>query len=174
VDGEKLYSKLLAPLWDGAYELNGDERILGLPVVFLIAGSNEVWRTSKSLTGQTYEEDKEPKLADLVSRLTMRAVDLPSLESRREDAIYIAIHRFLRNFPSARRIERNVLQLFAHSTFRFGPRSITAVVDMFGPLQSEESITHKDFRKKLDDLKLHIEDSPFDFRKESLTTEISL
>src|SRR5205823_4832216 len=89
VGGEKLYGKLLSPVWDGAYFIRGEERTLG-PTVFILAGSTENWRTRKQLLKAASEpkQGRDEKLPDLVSRLSTSPIDIPPLKERREDVLY--------------------------------------------------------------------------------------
>jgi bifunctional ADP-heptose synthase (sugar kinase/adenylyltransferase) len=157
VAGESLYGKLLAPLWDCCYHLGGEERKLGLPVVFLLAGSKGAWTKARSLV-RAKGTNAEEKIRDLVSRLSVFPVEITPLRGRKADIVYIAARLFRKRFPAVRRIERRVLELFAEATFEHGPRSITQVIDILERPRVRGDITALDLwdPDKLGKLKMHI------------------
>ena len=157
VNGEKLYGKLLSPVWDGAYFIRGEERTLGA-TVFILAGSTTHWRDRKALlTAAEKPIEREEKLPDLVSRLTTVPVEIPAVKDRRADVVYLAAASFVRRFPRVRRIACGILRMLAESECRHGSRSITRVAEAFGPLASDEVVMASDLRpNRRDELTLHI------------------
>ncbi len=160
VGGEKLYGKLLSPIWDGAYFIRGEERTLG-PTVFILAGSTPHWRTREELLKAASEPTKlareDEKLPDLVSRLSASPINIPLLNKRREDVLYLAANSFVHRFPRVRTIARGILRLLANSECQHGVRSITRVAETFGPLEHDDRVMPTDLRpNRASELRLHI------------------
>jgi hypothetical protein len=159
VGGEKLYGKLLSPIWDGAYFIRGEERTIG-PTVFILAGSTEHWRTRKELLKAASEPKtlgREEKLPDLVSRLSTSPINIPLLTERKEDVLYLAANSFVNRFPRVRWIARGILRLLANSECQHGVRSITRVAETFGPLLVDDRVMPSDLRpNRASELELHI------------------
>jgi sugar/nucleoside kinase (ribokinase family) len=159
VDGEELYGKLLAPLWDGAYFIHGDERTLGSPTVFLLAGSTSLWKDESSLVEGSVKPTKVPsKLRDLVSRLSVPPVSIPSLKTRKADVVYLVTHHILKQSPRVERVEEGVFRLLAESpSIRHGVRSLTRVIELFANPRDEKVIRTSDLSEQSESvLKLHI------------------
>lgn len=163
--GQRLYAKLLAPLWDNSYFIRGDERAIGSPTVFLLAGSTKEWQNAEALLdgfegeilGNSMEgKDHTDKLRDLVSRFTVPPVTIPALKDRKIDIAYLATHGILRQSPRVKRVQRGVFSLLAESSgIRHGVRSITRVVELFAFLKDEDQVTTSDLSDP-SMLKLHI------------------
>lgn len=157
VGGEKLYGKLLAPLGDGAYSAFGYTRQLG-PVVFLLAGSNAPWQTTRHLLAPLppRKEKDNPKLGDLVSRFSSPPIQVPTLRDRRLDALYLAAFRLHERHPEIAYVERGVLRLLCESEPKHGPRSIQTVVRMFRTLKDPSRVTSEDLKHSDDSIELHL------------------
>jgi hypothetical protein len=140
-----LYAKLLAPVWDGTYSKQGVVTPLGERTVFLIAGSNDTWKSGENLFEEA-EHGETIKLRDLVSRLTARPLDIPPLKDRRHDLPYLVVSQILRKFPRVSSAARGIFELFDGYNLRHGARSMAMVIDMFGPLHQERFLSIADFR----------------------------
>jgi len=172
VQQEYIYGKLLAPVWDGAYFLRGEERRIG-KAIFLLAGSTKPWRTFSGLQEAVFrrpeslisrivrkKEDMEdaPKLLDLVSRLSVKPIDIPKLGSdRKADIIYLVAYHFKRRFPGINAIEEGVFYLFLESELIHGPRSIVKAIESVGSLISSSTVKTEDLNMdRMVNLKLHL------------------
>lgn len=104
------------------------------------------------------QEENNDKLPDLVSRFTVKPVEIKSLDSDlgRSDAVYMATYQFLQRFSSLESIDSRVLKLFANSDFHFGSRSVTQVVKLFGPLRDPRTVSANDFPFGDDRLSAHL------------------
>jgi hypothetical protein len=178
VGGEKLYAKLLAPLWDGAYFIRSDERTLGKPTIFVLAGSTEAWRHGEDLLSysgrQTQQKGKskrlferalravgerkyeDSKLPDLITRFTTRPITIPKPD--KIDLAYLAAFHFRKAHPGLSYIEEGVLRLIADSGMpRHGIRSIEKVVELFKTVKDSSIIRTADLNPDAEkDLTLHI------------------
>lgn len=152
-----LYAKLLAPVWDGTYSVGGQTRALGTPTVFILAGSNEEWRDADALF-ETASRGEEPKLQDLVSRLTAPPLQIPPLAKRPNDIAYLVANQVMRKFPRVSGAARGVFDLFNGYNCRHGARSMSTVIDMFGPLHQERFLSTEDFRWGVRELSMHLSD----------------
>ncbi|HKD79583.1 MAG TPA: AAA family ATPase [Candidatus Angelobacter sp.] len=154
VGGELLFGKLLAPLWDCCYYFQGEERKLGSPSVFLLAGSTPRWQKPQSLLSAKSAD----KLPDLVSRLSVYPLGIPSLKDRKPDVVYIAAKGLKRRFPDLKEIEKRVLRLFAESDFTHGPRSIEQVIALLESPRKKGQICLEDLRDWYDskEVKVHM------------------
>jgi hypothetical protein len=158
---ENIYGKLLAPASDSHYVMNGEERRLG-EVVFLLAGSHTPWDRAEHLrtAGDTdaapcTDAEDRHKLPDLISRLKF-IMEIPSLDKRQADIVYMTGQAFLRAFPSIRYIHSGVFKLFCHSKLVHGPRSITNVVEAFRPLSDPSVVATTDLHEEIPELSLHL------------------
>jgi hypothetical protein len=142
---EDLYAKLLAPVWDGTYSKHGQVRTLGTPTVFLLAGSNDAWKSGEQLFAAA-EEGATPKLRDLVSRLTAPPLDILPLQDRPADIAYLVANHIMKRFPRVSGAEKGIFDLFTGYNCRHGARSMSMVIDMFGPLHQDRHLRTGDFR----------------------------
>lgn len=169
---EELYPKLLAPVWDGTYSIKGQVRALGTPTVFLLAGSDGLWRNSEELLRGSR---KGKKLEDLVSRLTIRPLQIPPLEGRAGDVAYLIGGHITRKFPRVNAAANGIFELILRSKCSHGARSIATVIDKFGPLQQERFLSTADLRNwDADDLALHLQKIPKDWSKDEARVDITL
>jgi hypothetical protein len=179
VGGEELYGKLLAPLWDGAYFIGGDERTMGTPTIFLLAGSTADWSKGEVLISRGADHSgssakprgrfwlprpkirPSSKLPDLVSRLSAKPLTIPGLSVRQADVVYLAAWHFLDQNPRVTQIEKGVLRLFADSPeFRHGVRSISRMVDLFKPLSDDTIVRTSDIGDRQGELELQLREIP--------------
>jgi hypothetical protein len=150
---DELYGKLLAPVGDGAYFVQTEKREIGA-VVFLLAGSTDAWQSEKKLRDPKLLR-RSKKLSDLVSRLNC-VLDLPPLDSRKSDAVYIAADCIRRRFPAVRTIQEGVLRFVVERKALHGPRSVALLVDRLPPLEQASVVTTRDWNGlRADQLKLH-------------------
>ncbi|SRR6266481_4975447 len=171
VGGEKLYGKLLAPLADGAYSSFGYTRQFG-PAIFLLAGSNDPWDTKDKLLGEISEKE-HPKLRDLVSRLSSPPTQVPALEERRLDALYLAAFLLHSRFPGIKKVQRGVLKLLCGSVPKHGPRSLKTVVGMFSLLKDPTCVTTDDLKNDMQGaIELHFKDIIPGWREDREPVEI--
>lgn len=152
LQGNHVYGKLLAPLWDGSYFQGGRQRPIG-NAVFVLAGSGHHWSSSSRLreaAGQTdlHGQYVHEKLPDLVSRLTVDPISIPrfSDEDRLDDRPYILASLLIRRFPCLTRVEKCVLDALAKSDPLFDIRSLELFIDMLRPTD-ETTIRRADLEK---------------------------
>src|ERR1043165_184474 len=171
---QDLYAKLLAPVWDGTYSVHGQTRALGTPTVFILAGSSEEWRSRDDLF-KAAEEKKEKKLEDLVSRLTIRPLEIPPLNERSGDIAYLVANHIVKKFPRVNTAAYGIFELMSKAKCRYGARSIATIIDKFGPLQQERFVSTSDLRAWTDgDLSFHLSEPPKDWKKHEGRVEITL
>jgi DNA polymerase III delta prime subunit len=157
------YAKLLSPVWDGTYFVDGHIRKLGTPTVFLLAGSGKAWESGKNLTEAAHTGGDAPKLADLISRFSTQPLDIPPLKERASDIVYIVAHQILARFPRVNSAAEGIFNLFTDC--KYGARSISSVIEKFGPLKKERFLGTTDLHGHYDDLKLHLSDTPHNWDK---------
>lgn len=155
---QDLFAKLLSPVWDGTYSAQGRTRALGMPTVFILAGSSEPWQSGEKLF-QAAAHRAVPKLEDLVSRLSTQPLDIRPLNQRTDDIVYIVAHQILKRFPHVNEAAEGIFQLFADC--RYGARSISSVIEKFGPLQKERFLDTTDLRgTNAEALTMHLKKPP--------------
>lgn len=172
---ESLYAKLLAPVWDGTYSKQGQVRTLGMdkPTVFLLAGSNDAWKSGEKLF-QAAEKGDTAKLRDLVSRLTAPPLDILPLSDRIPDISYLVAHQIMRKFPRVSGAGKGIFDLFTGSNTRHGARSMSMVIDMFGPLHQERFLSTRDFRtRSTKELTMNLSRTPAGWEQNDERVEIS-
>lgn len=168
LQGQHVYGKLLSPIWDGAYYVNAEERSLGFPTIFLLAGSSAPWRTRTALLEQARKDDND-KLADLVSRLSALPVNITPLADRKADIVYMTAAHIVRKFPRVQAAQRGIFRLFTESTLRHGARSIAALVDLFRQPRDERRLATDDLMRK-EDLPLHIDSEAKNWQNDNKVT----
>ncbi|HKR62783.1 MAG TPA: AAA family ATPase [Thermoanaerobaculia bacterium] len=156
---QDLYAKLLAPVWDGTYTVRGQTRALGTPTVFLLAGSNDIWRNADELRDAA-KAGTTPKLQDLVSRLTTRPLQIPPLTERMHDVAYLVASQILRKFPRVSNAARGIFDLLNGNNCLHGARSMATVIELFGPLRQERFVGTGDFRWSNEELLMHLGKAP--------------
>lgn len=171
INGQHLYGKLLSPIWDGAYFIQGEERTLGHPTVFLLAGSTREWKNRRELD-KAARKQRTDKLPDLVSRLSWLPVNITPLSSRQADIVYMAAWHIVRNFARVTAAHRGIFRLFTESKLRHGARSIAAVIDLFHRPKDERWLATSDLPRD-SALELHIEKPPRDWRDDDLLIAIN-
>jgi hypothetical protein len=158
-----LFAKLLSPVWDGTYSSFGRTRHLGMPTVFILAGSGSLWRSGDALLGagnpNTDNDHNAPKLEDLVSRLSTHPLDIRPLKERSGDIAYIVAHQILKRFPRVNGAAKGIFHLFKDC--RYGARSIASVIEKFGPLKKERFLGVEDLSAANEDtLRMHLRRTP--------------
>jgi hypothetical protein len=169
IHGQHVYGKLLAPIWDGSYFVQGQERTLGHPTVFLLAGSSDAWRDREAL--KTAPSKGKDKLPDLVSRFSANPINIGALSARKADIVYMTASHIIRKFPRVPAAQRGIFRLFTESTLRHGARSIAAVIDLFRQPHDQRWLATSDLARE-DDLSLHIEKQPAKWRDDKLVIGI--
>jgi hypothetical protein len=137
------YAALLPLLWDGELQISHRDLKLGKAVIVL-AGSNPDLPKAMIQSSQMRLEP-EPgegqfltgKLIDLLSRINGGVINIPDLDlrtehrDRRVDKVCVAVTllkaRYGNNLSS---IPRSLLRFIAHTTFRYGVRSIAHLIDV--------------------------------------------
>jgi hypothetical protein len=171
IHGQHVYGKLLSPIWDGAYFVQGQERTLGHPTVFLLAGSTHDWSERKVLLEKARTDKAGDKLPDLVSRLSAVPINISPLADRKADIVYMTAAHIVRKFPRVPAAQRGIFRLFTESTLRHGARSIAAVVDLFRQPHDQRWLATSDLARE-DDLALHVEKAPARWREDTLVIGI--
>ena len=174
------YSSLLPLLWDGELQIGHRDLKLGKAVVVL-AGSNPdlpkaMDQSAKMrLEGEMGEGVAPPgKLVDLLSRINGGVIDIPDLDlqsedrDRRVDKVCIVVALLKARFGSElNETPRCLLRFVAHTSFRYGVRSIAHLIDLIrsrayrrGTLKGDALGLPFDSEASLQDssLKLHLLD----------------
>lgn len=179
------YAALLPLLWDGELQLGPRDLKLG-KVVIVLAGSNpDLPKTmdqsaKMALEMEPIEESiANSKLVDLLSRINGGVINIPGLDLRSEDrdrrvdkvciAAGLARSRFGNDLAE---MPRSLLRFIAHTTFRYGVRSIAHLIDLIERDAFSNGILRRDAlglpfasKEALQDssLKLHLMDNNKDF-----------
>jgi hypothetical protein len=160
------FALLLPLLWDGQLQIGHRDLRLGKAVIVL-AGSNPDLPTAMDqsakmrLEGEMGEVSAPPaKLVDLLSRINSDVINIPPLDlrsedrDRRVDKVCIAVALIKARFGNdLNEIPRCLLRFVAHTSFRYGVRSIAHLVDLIESraFRSEQSLLDSS-------LKLHLLD----------------
>ena len=163
INGQEIYGKLLAPVWDNFYTYKGFQRELG-PTIYLLAGSSNYWknndklRKNKSQTIEREDSDKT-KLPDLISRFRLEPLQLPSLNyksnkkflSQRPDAVYIAAYHIKHRFPNAKEISVELLRLLSSYKPVYEARSIVQAINRIDLVEKnfKVSLSSNDFKTSI-------------------------
>lgn len=137
------YAALLPLLWDGELHLGHRDLKLGKAVIVL-AGSNPALPKTMDQSAQMRIETETAegsiatgKLVDLLSRINGGVINIPDLDlrsehrDRRVDKVCIAIGLTKARFGSDLvEMPRSLLRFIAHTTFRYGVRSIAHLIDL--------------------------------------------
>lgn len=164
VENQKIYGKLLAPVGEGAYYIRGQERTLGHPVIFILAGSTPTWQTRENLLEAAKSKKHEDKLPDLVSRFSALPLEISKLDERRPDRYYVAASQITRKFPGVTEVDKGIFSLLMDSKLRHGARSIAEIIERFGP-PTDARLRTRDLRDD-GDLELHADNIPHNWKKE--------
>jgi hypothetical protein len=172
------YASLLPLLWDGELQIGHRYLKLGKAVIVL-AGSNPdlpkaMDQSAKMRLEMETGDGTAPsgKLVDLLSRINGGVINIPDLDLRSEDrdrrvdkvcvAVALIKARFGNNIQE---IPRFLLRFIAHTSFRYGVRSIAHLIDLIEsdafdngtlkddalglPFTSEESLRESSLRLHL-------------------------
>jgi hypothetical protein len=136
------YPALLPLLWEGELSLGSRDLKLGKAVIVL-AGSNpdlpKVMDRSAEmrLDGEFSAGPSAGKLIDLLSRINGGTINIPDLDlraeqrDRRVDKVCVAVALLKRRFgDKVSEVPRSLLRFVAHTTFRYGVRSIAHLIDV--------------------------------------------
>jgi len=137
------YAALLPLLWKGELQIGHRDLKLGKAVIVL-AGSNPslpkaMDESAKMRLDTDTGEGSAPtgKLIDLLSRINGGIINIPDLDlrtkdrDRRIDKVCIAVELAKARFGSDLvRIPRSLLRFIAHTSFRYGVRSIAHLIDL--------------------------------------------
>ena len=147
------YASLLPLLWDGELHIGHRDLKLGKAVIVLAGSSPELPKAMDQSAKMRLEVDDlddiapKGKLVDLLSRINGGVIEIPDLDlrtenrDRRVDKSCVAV-ALLRNRFGAdlQLIPRPLLRFIAHTSFRYGVRSVAHLVDV---------IDNKALRKKV-------------------------
>jgi hypothetical protein len=136
------YAALLPLLWDGALHIGHRDLKLGKAVIVL-AGSNPelpkaMDRSAKmGLDGDNPSESAPTgKLIDLLSRINGGVIEIPDFDlrtkerDRRVDKVCVTISLLRERFGEKLMVvPRSLLRFIAHTTFRYGVRSIAHLIE---------------------------------------------
>ena len=137
------YASLLPLLWDGELQIGHRDLKLGKAVIVL-AGSNPdlpkaMDQSAKMRLEVEMGEGSVPssKLVDLLSRINGGVINIPDLDlrsedrDRRVDKVCIAVALIKARFgDDLGEIPRCLLRFVAHTSFRYGVRTIAHLVDL--------------------------------------------
>jgi|MTBAKSStandDraft_2_1061841.scaffolds.fasta_scaffold26361_2 hypothetical protein len=137
------YATLLPLLWDGELQIGHRDLKLGKSVIIL-SGSNpdlpKAMNFSEKMNNDLSISDSNisnSKLVDLISRINGGVINIPDLDlrsenrDRRVDKVCISVALLKRRFgQDIEFIPRSLLRFIAHTTFRYGVRSIAHLLDM--------------------------------------------
>ena len=137
------YPALLPLLWDGELQVGHRDLKLGKAVIVL-AGSNpdlpKAMDQSAKMRLETDSTDGDiipGKLIDLLSRINGGVINIPDLDlrteqrDRRVDKVCISVALIKGRFGNdVFEVPRSLLRFIAHTTFRYGVRSIAHLIDV--------------------------------------------
>jgi hypothetical protein len=137
------YAGLLPLLWEGALHVGHRDLRLGKAVIVL-AGSNPGLPKAMDQSAQmrlssdgSTEFVPEGKLVDLLSRINGGVINIPDFDlhtqnrDRRIDKVCVTIALLTARFgPSLAAVPRSLLRFIAHTTFRYGVRSLAHLIEI--------------------------------------------
>jgi hypothetical protein len=136
------YAALLPLLWDGELQVGHRDLKLGKAVIVLAGSNPDLPKTmdqSAKMRLETNEDGFKPpgKLIDLLSRINGGVINIPDLDlrsenrDRRVDKVCVAIALIKARFgDDLTQVPRSLLRFIAHTTFRYGVRSIAHLIDV--------------------------------------------
>lgn len=137
------YPALLPLLWDGTLQVGHRDLRLGKAVIILAGSSPDLPKAMDLSAKMGLDVEAQPgssptgKLIDLLSRINGGVINIPDFDlrtgkrDRRVDKICVAIALLKDRFGSGlEQIPRALLRFIAHTTFRYGVRSIAHLVDV--------------------------------------------
>jgi hypothetical protein len=133
------YPALLPLLWEGALHIGHRDLRLGKAVIVL-AGSNPNLPKAMSQSAKMGLEAEAPqadgKLVDLLSRINGGVIEIPDFDlrtgerDRRVDKVCITVSLLRDRFGNElAKVPRSLLRFIAHTTFRYGVRSIAHLIE---------------------------------------------
>jgi len=134
------YAALLPLLWEGALHVGHRDLRLGKAVIVL-AGSNpdlpKAMDQSAKMGLETDAPEATGKLVDLLSRINGGVIEIPDFDlrtgdrDRRVDKVCVTIALLRDRFgDQLKKIPRSLLRFIAHTTFRYGVRSIAHLIEV--------------------------------------------
>jgi hypothetical protein len=137
------YPALLPLLWDGTLQVGHRDLRLGKAVIILAGSSPDLPKAmnQSAKMGLDVEPQSESsptgKLVDLLSRINGGIINIPDFDlrtgtrDRRVDKVCVAIALLRDRFGSElAQVPRALLRFIAHTTFRYGVRSIAHLIDV--------------------------------------------
>lgn len=151
------FASLLPLLWDGELQIGHRDLKLGKAVIVL-AGSNPDLPKAMNQSGtMRLEADATEgfpapsKLIDLLSRINGGVINIPDLDlrseerDRRVDKVCVSVALIKGRFGTdLGEVPRALLRFIAHTTFRYGVRSIAHLVDVIESEAFANKILKKD------------------------------
>jgi hypothetical protein len=136
------YASLLPLLWDGELQIGHRDLKLGKSVIVLAGSSPDLPKAmDRSATMRVDPEANDGstprgKLVDLLSRINGGVINIPDLDlrtkdrDRRVDKVCVAISLIQARFGrDVDEVPRCLLRFIAHTSFRYGVRSVAHLVD---------------------------------------------
>lgn len=140
---ERQYAALLPLLWDGELHLGHRDLKLGKSVIVLAGSSPDLPKAMAQSAAMRLETEEEGggaasgKLVDLLSRINGGVINIPDLDlrtahrDRRVDKVCVTIALLKGRFGDELvHVPRAFLRFVAHTTFRYGVRSLAHLIDI--------------------------------------------
>jgi hypothetical protein len=137
------YAALLPLLWDGELQIGHRDLKLGKAVIVLAGSSPDLPKAMDQSAKMRLDIDmgqgsaSTGKLVDLLSRINGGVINIPDLDlrsehrDRRVDKVCIAVGLAKARFGmELAEIPRSLLSFIAHTSFRYGVRSIAHLIDL--------------------------------------------
>lgn len=147
------YAALLPLLWDGELQVGHRDLKLGKSVIVLAGSSPALPKAMDQSARMRLEtetaEASVGKLLDLLSRINGGVINIPDLDlrsahrDRRVDKVCVAVGLIKARFGTdVTKVPRSLLRFIAHTTFRYGVRSIAHLVDLIEREALRERVLH--------------------------------
>jgi hypothetical protein len=137
------YASLLPLLWEGTLHIGHRDLRLGKAVIVLAGSNPDLPKAMEQSTKMGLEMDSQTefapagKLVDLLSRINGGVINIPDFDlrtedrDRRVDKVCVTIALLKDRFGGGlTEIPRSFLRFIAHTTFRYGVRSIAHLIDV--------------------------------------------
>jgi hypothetical protein len=137
------YPSLLPLLWDGELQIGHRDLKLGKAVIVLAGSDPDLPKTMDQAGEMRVQVEMREgpvgsgKLVDLLSRVNGGVINIPDLDlrsedrDRRVDKVCVAVALLKARFgDDINEIPRYLLRFIAHTTFRYGVRSIAHLIDL--------------------------------------------
>jgi predicted AAA+ superfamily ATPase len=147
------YASLLPLLWEGELHVGHRDLKLGKAVIVL-AGSNPdlpkvMYQSAQMRLDSDTAGELVPtgKLVDLLSRINGGVINIPDFDlrtvdrDRRVDKVCVTVSLLKARFgENITLIPRSLLRFIAHTTFRYGVRSIAHLIDIIGSAAFKDGV----------------------------------